>query len=79
MMEMNVKLEEERKLLLTQLQTLMNQLQQLLTELISSKDTYANQQKSYLSVVSHAPIPPPSSISLSLSLSLSLCCLVLPP
>ena len=44
-------MEEERQLLLVQLQTLMNQLQGLLTELISSKDTYANEQRTYLSVL----------------------------
>ena len=48
--EINRKLEEERQLLMMQLQTLMNQLQELLTELINSKDTYANEQKHYLSV-----------------------------
>ena len=47
--EMNRKLEEERQMLLMQLQTLMNQLQELLAALISSKDTYANEQKTYLS------------------------------
>ena len=53
MTEMNRKLEEERQMLLMQLQTLMNQLQELLTELINSKDSYANEQKTYLSV--HLP------------------------
>ena len=50
MTETNKKLEDERQMMLMQLQTLMNQLQQLLTELINSKDTYANEQKHYLSV-----------------------------
>jgi len=50
-MEMNKKLEDERHMMLIQLQALMNQLQELLTELINSKDTYASEQKSYLSVL----------------------------
>jgi len=59
MMEMNKKLEDERQLMLMQLQSLMNQLQELLTELINSKDTYATEQKTYLSVFtrSSAVIP----------------------
>ena len=51
MTEMNKKLEDERQLMLMQLQSLMNQLQELLTELINSKDTYATEQKTYLSVL----------------------------
>jgi len=50
--ELNAKLEDERRMLLGQLQTLMDQLHRLLSELITSKDSYANEQKTYLSVAS---------------------------
>lgn len=46
--DMNSKLEEERQMLMKQLQSMMNQVQELLTELISSKDNHASDQKSYL-------------------------------
>ena len=50
--ELNAKLEDERRMLLVQLQTLMDQLHRLLSELITSKDSYASEQKTYLSVAS---------------------------
>jgi hypothetical protein len=46
--DMNSKLEEERQMLMKQLQAVMNQVQELLTELISSKDNHASDQKTYL-------------------------------
>jgi len=52
--ELNAKLEDERRMLLGQLQTLMDQLHRLLSELITSKDSYANEQKTYLSVASQS-------------------------
>ena len=50
----NFKLDEERGMLMLQLQSLMNQNQDLLTQIINSKDQFAEEQKTYLLVHSLA-------------------------